>query len=227
MRCIWCHNPESWDSSPASAFLKEKCINCGECNKGRECFAGARVLAAREFTPLGLWKLIEGELPYYKNSGGGITFSGGECMLQVDFLEAICKICRQNGVHTAVDTAGHVPYEWLIRVSPDLFLYDIKADNKKTHKELTGVDGVLIWENLRRLVADGHNVQVRVPCVPGANWNELPGIARRLRELGVTNTELMPYHKLGESKAASRGYKLHMFDVPRQQDMSDAMKLFN
>jgi pyruvate formate lyase activating enzyme len=146
-------------------------------------------------------------------------------MLQPDFLAETVNICREEEVHTAVDTAGHVPYEWLVRVNPDLFLYDIKAVSPDKHMSLTGADGILIWENLRRLLADGYNVKVRVPCVPGANWDELPAIGERLREWGVADIEALPYHRLGEGKAAWYGQKLRVFDSPSEVEMEEAIKL--
>ena len=224
LKCIWCHNPESWDADPPPAFIKEKCISCGRCASGGECFTGALVPTTRDFTPQGLWELIKDEQPYFKNSGGGITFSGGECALQPDFLKEMVNICRQNTVHTAVDTAGHVPYEWLVRINPDLFLYDIKACSPEKYKEISGVDGVLIWDNLRKLISDGYNVHVRVPCIPGANWDELPEIADRLHKSGITGIELLPYHKLGEGKAAA--HKQRVFDAPSEEDMNQAKKIF-
>ena len=226
LSCEWCHNPESQavDEAP-EIFIAEKCIGCKVCEG--ECFAGARTKTVREFTISELWKLLETDLPYIKNSSGGITFSGGECMLQVDFLEEIVKLCRSNKIHTAVDTAGHVPFEWLKQVNPDMFLYDIKASTPQKHLELTGVDGVLIWENLRKLIQKNYQVQVRIPCVPGANWDEMPDIAARLKEIGVKDVELLAYHRLGEGKAAWLGKEAKIFNTPNEKEMNSLWKLFD
>jgi len=246
LRCLWCHNPESWEDNPPIAFLKEKCIACGACinicaahsniigeidrslckSCGRcsdVCCSGALSHQCREFTPQELWKILAVDKAYFQNGAGGITFSGGEAMLQVDFLAEMVKICREEGVHTAVDTAGHVPYEWLKKVNPDLFLYDIKAVEK--YKFLTGVDGILILENLRRLIEDGYKVQVRVPCVPGANWDELAVIGERLHLLGIMDIEALPYHKLGEGKARWYGVDATQFEQPSDEEMLEANKL--
>ena len=228
LSCAWCHNPESQMSDAPEAFVKEKCIACGACATGGECYAQARTKTCREFTPAGLWKLLETDMPYLKNSGGGITFSGGECMLQAEFLEEIIKICRENGLHTAVDTAGHVPYEWLIQVCPDMFLYDIKALSPEVHKKLTGVDGILVWENLGKLIADDQRVQVRIPCVPGANWDELPQIFEKLQKIGVVDIELLAYHRLGEGKGALYNLKeAENFNSPSKKEMDELWNLLN
>jgi pyruvate formate lyase activating enzyme len=215
-RCAWCHNPESWELDPAPAFLAEKCIGCGRCDD--LCPAGAIISPCRTFTPQELWAFLAVDAPYFE-SGGGITFSGGEALLQADFLKEIISICRENGIHTAVDTAGHVPYENFTKANPDLFLYDIKAVSAQAHLELTGVDGILIWENLARLLAEGREVCVRVPCVPGANFGELPAIGEKLRSLGVKKIEALPYHRLGEGKAAMYGLKQRTFDVPDEAEI--------
>jgi len=194
-----------------------KCCCCRRCTGS--CYAGAIICSCRTLTPDELWTLLAIEKPYFENSNGGITFSGGECLLQPEFLTEIVKICRENGVHTAVDTAGHVPYQYLKQADPDLFLYDLKASSPEMHMALTGVDGLLIWENLTLLLRDGYNVTVRVPCVPGANWDELPLIASRLAELGVKNIELLPYHGLGEGKSALYGYDLHEYNTPSEEEM--------
>ena len=227
LHCLWCHNPESQIVCDApEAFLPEKCIGCEACKSGGECYAGARVKNSRDFTPEQLWQLLAVDLPYLLNSGGGITFSGGESMLQMDFLAEMVRLCRKNGVHTAVDTAGHVPYDWLVKVNPDLFLYDIKALSPNIHLELTGVDGILIWENLSRLVKENYRVQVRIPCVPGANWEEMPVIAARLKEIGVKDVELLAYHRLGEGKAAWFGKEAKIFSTPKDEEMDMLWKLF-
>ena len=169
LRCAWCHNPESWQRKPQLQFLAEKCIGCGGCFSAcpqgvhvlqngvhlidREkcigcgkcadsCFAGALVITGREMTVDQVMSRIQDDALYFQNSGGGVTFSGGECMIQLDFLEELLQRCKQLGIHTAVDTAGHFPFDRYERILPytDLFLYDIKAFSTETHRELTGVD---------------------------------------------------------------------------------------
>ena len=215
---------------PEVGFIEEKCIRCGNCAEVRDpsrCYTGALVEVARTFTPQELWALLKADQPYYQNSKGGVTFSGGECLLHVDFLEEIIAICRENGVHTAVDTAGHVPYKWLRQANPDLFLYDIKAIDPVLHKRLTGVNGELIWENLGRLLQDGCQVQVRIPCVPGANWEEIPEMITRLRALGITNPDLLAYHSLGADKSKWYGKEFVSFTQPTKEEMGELKKLLS
>lgn len=226
---------------PPVSFIKESCIGCGACANvcnprvtdstactgcGRcaeICFAGALARPCRELGVDALFTLIATDKPYFDNGGGGVTFSGGECMLQPDFLSAMVEKCKANGIHTAIDTAGHVPYEWLARANPDLFLYDIKAASPDTHKALTGVDGLLIWENLARLVEAPFPVHVRIPCIPGANWEEIPAIIKRLKKLGVTKIEPLPYHRLGEGKAAWFNQEARVYEVPSESEMQKIM----
>lgn len=230
MRCLWCHNPESQAIDPPEAFIVEKCIGCKNCEaqKTKPCYAGARVTTMQQFSVKGLWDLLKTEFPYW-GKGGGLTFSGGECMLQADFLAAIIKLCRQHKVHTAVDTAGNVAYKQLQMINPHMFLYDIKANSPEDYKKLTGVDGVLVWQNLERLIKDGFTVQVRVPCVPGGNWEQLESLSARLKSIGVTNVDLLPYHQLGEGKAQRFGLRqpAQNFTVPSEKGMDDLWKMFN
>jgi pyruvate formate lyase activating enzyme len=229
MRCLWCHNPEALVSKSQVGFIQEKCIKCGNCAHERNphlCYAGALIQSTRTMTVTELWNLIEKDAPYFQNSGGGVTFSGGECMLQVDFMEEIVALCRKHGVHTAVDTAGHVPYEWLTRVNPDLFLYDIKGIPSEKHSTLTGVDGQLIWDNLELLLKDGFEVKVRIPCIPEGNWEELPLIADKLLPLGVKDVELLEYHSLGEEKSGWYGDEVKRFPQPTKEEMRQVKSLF-
>ena len=168
LNCVWCHNPESKSSDAQMMFYKDKCTGCGKCadicpNKLEKCdFCGkctmlcpsdARQICGKEITSDALIKELVKDKMFYETSDGGVTFSGGECMLQIDFLEEILKKCKENGLHTAVDTAGNVPYEYFERILPytDLFLYDVKCIDEALHKEGTGVSNKRILENLKKL----------------------------------------------------------------------------
>jgi pyruvate formate lyase activating enzyme len=169
---------------------------------------------------------------YYKKSGGGVTFSGGECMLQIDFLEEILKKCRAAGIHTAVDTAGHVPFRFFERILPytDLFLYDFKCFDGDRHKEYTGVDNALILENLARLLELGHPLWVRIPVIPEVNGRveEMERIRAFLTSHGrPENVELLPYHAMGEYKYAAIGREVRVFTAPSDEEMTALRQVFD
>lgn len=228
LRCLWCHNPESIPMNPEIGFISEKCIQCGNCQIEKNpdtCYAGALVRSCQKITSSQLWELLKKDLPYYQFTQGGITFSGGECLLQWEFVAEMIAICRENGVHTAVDTAGHVPFEWLEAVDADLYLYDIKALDESLHQRLTGVNGKLIWENLAKLVEKKYQVGVRIPCVPGGNWEDIPAIIEKLKSLGIHDITLLPYHVIGADKSSWYGQEPVLFSVPTDEEMNTLKEL--
>ena len=255
LRCIWCHNPESWKIGSTLRFNMEKCIGCGNCFPicpvqahtikddvhfpdrqkctacglcADHCYAGALEITGKEVSAESVANTILNDKTYFANSGGGVTFSGGDCMLQMDFLTELLKRCKENNIHTAVDTSGDFPYEDFQQLLPytDLFLYDIKASDPVVHKKLTGVDGIRIWQNLTYLSKDKAGLIVRVPCIKGANWEELPFIAERMQELALPAVELLPYHRLGEGKFSMLGQKTRSFEVPSNTEMKEIAALF-
>lgn len=254
LRCAWCHNPESLSTSPTLEFNQELCIGCGRCaqvcpnsvhrpgqpaaNRGacmgcglcaRECFAGALMLAGTDMDETQAMEEIMTDMPYFQQSGGGVTFSGGECMLQIDFLEAVCRRCREADIRIAVDTAGCVPwanFERILSFSP-LFLYDIKSMDPQVHRRLTGADNGVILENLIKLLNAGARVWVRVPCVPGGNEGEMSAIAGWLAGKPVERVELLPYHRLGGGKRKLLGLDDgRAFPVPSDEEMDQWLSVF-
>jgi pyruvate formate lyase activating enzyme len=142
--------------------------------------------------------------PFYINSGGGVTVGGGEPLAQADFAAAILKKCKEKGLHTAVETAGHVPWPQIERVLPytDIFLYDVKHMDPKKHCVNIGADNRLILTNLRRLIERKKHVVVCVPVIPGFNdaATEIGAIAHYVARLGIEKINLLPYHRFGEGK---------------------------
>jgi pyruvate formate lyase activating enzyme len=209
-------------------LYENKCVGCGKCKivcpNGLTscglcgkcvlyCPHDAREICGREYDVDEVMKEILKDKSFYEASGGGVTFSGGECMLQIDFLEEILRRCKLNGIHTAVDTAGNVPYRYFERILPytDFFLYDIKCIDNVKHKYYTGVENILILENLQRLLEEERDVLIRVPVIPNVNdsADEMECIKRFL-DCAKTpvKVELLPYHKLGEHKYAAIGRKV-------------------
>lgn len=232
LRCWWCHNPEGQVRHPEIAFresrcircgdcfalcaqgavdkiddryviAEEKCIQCGECVE--VCYAEAREIAGKEMTVAEVMKEVEKDRVFYDESGGGVTFSGGEPLMQHDYLLALLQVSRALGIHTAVETTGYTTPEILKRVSnwTDLFLYDIKVIDDQRHRDFTGVSNERILDNLKRLSSWGANVIVRVPVVPGVSDSEEN--ARSLATFLTQSTmikevHLLPFHMGGREK---------------------------
>ena len=215
--CYWCHNPESKSAEREKAFFKEKCISCGACRKICEndgkcctvcgkcvktCPTGAVKIYGKEYTPDELFEIIKRDAPYFDATGGGVTLSGGECMLYPDFVTEIAKRCHTCQISVAVDTAGAVPFSSFEKVLPyvNLFLYDIKCTDPELHKKGTGRDNSLILENLNKLLKASVRAKIRVPLIPGFNdGDELEKIKSFCENRGLPY-ELLPYHDYGENK---------------------------
>ena len=260
LRCLWCHNPESVQKRPEVQFFPEKCLACGSCSAvcphdaqlqqdnqrvyqrelcqvcGKcidECFSDALVLSGEERGVEDILAEIRKDEEYFRSSGGGVTFSGGEPLLQPDFMHEILTECRKLGLHCAVDTAGNVAWQTFARIAPltDLFLYDVKAFHAPIHRAATGVGNRLILENLKRLAGLGKPIWVRIPVIPGINDepDEILEIARFLQPLkAVEWVELLPFHSLGAEKYASLGreYTAQGISVPHIADLNPLLELF-
>ena len=212
LRCVWCHNPEGIAFEKQMAFYKHKCIGCGECQRedfsAEDCLGEARTLYGREVTVDELLAVLLEDRAFYENSGGGVTLSGGECLMQADFCAELLKKLKESGIHTAVDTCGYVQREALDAVIPytDVFLYDLKAYGEAVHKKCTGRENGRILENLRYLDGIGKSTEIRIPFVPGFNDGEIEGIAGFLAQLKhVLRVRVLPYHNYAGSKYVSLG----------------------
>lgn len=246
LKCLWCHNPESQSAEVQMLFYRNKCIECGECrnvcpNSPEDCVLcgecvkycprGARKVCGRIWSLDEVMKEIRQDEMFYQASGGGVTFSGGECMLQIDFLLTLLKQCRKEGIHTAVDTAGNVPWEYFEKIMPytDMFLYDIKCFSEELHRSGTGVSNKRILENLQRL-SEYHDgkIMIRIPVIPGFNMDteEMKKTAGFLENIRCSKIELLPYHRLGENKYAAVSKKLKQFLVPTKEEMKKIEAIF-
>ena len=214
--CFWCHNPEGKNTSAQIAYFKEKCIGCGECQKECTrtedecvlcakcvslCPVGAKKIYGKEYSAKELFDIICKDKIYYNATNGGVTFSGGECMLYPDFILQLAKMCKSDGISVAVDTAGAVPYQSFEKVLPyvDLFLYDVKAIDPILHRSGTGTDNRVILDNLEKLIKAGANVIIRTPVIPDYNEKEIADIQKYCNEKNL-KLELLHYHNLGDSK---------------------------
>ena len=247
LRCQWCHNPEGCALQPQLLFYKNRCVGCGRCKQvcpysleecdlcgkcEKACLSGARKICGREYTVEELVEEIVKDKLFYEVSGGGVTCSGGECMLYPEFLTELLKACKNEGVQTAVDTAGNVPYESFLKVLPytDILLYDIKCFSEDLHRLGTGVSNALILDNLTKLSKSFKGkIIVRIPVVGGYNDDEreMQTIADFLKTLAIQKVELLPYHTLGEHKYEALGIKHTAFTVPTEQKMKEFEKLFS
>ncbi|MBS1248733.1 MAG: Choline trimethylamine-lyase activating enzyme [Chloroflexi bacterium] len=251
LSCAWCHNPESQKSTPELIFRAERCLGCGACvdacpeeaitmAEGRSvtawarcthcgecaqvCYPGAREMACQEMTVEEVLEIVERDRPFYEESGGGVTFSGGEPLAHPDFLEAALVACREAGLHTALDTSGHAPWEVIDRIRPhvDLFLYDVKLLDDAQHQNDTGVSNRLLLANLQKLAELGHNIHVRTPLVPGINVTpaQIQALGKFVAQLpGVSRLDVLPYHEMAAEKyrRLGRDYPLHGLQSPDEE----------
>lgn len=216
LNCFWCHNPEGKKAEKQMAFFEEKCISCGVCKEvckttgacttcgvcAEYCPAQAKKCFGKEYTKGELLEVICSDKDYYLASGGGVTFSGGECMLYPDFLADITKACKERGITVAIDTAGAVPYTHFEEILPytDIFLYDIKALDTKLHRKGTGVGNEKILENLEKLRMTGKQIEIRIPEIPEFNLgHEVQKIKAYCKERNLPY-EVLTYHEMGEAK---------------------------
>lgn len=244
LKCAWCHNPESQSSETQLLFYKDRCTGCGKCAEVcphglRECtFCGkcelycpvsARKVCGRRSSTEEVIKEVEKDISFYEFSGGGVTFSGGECMLQIDFLQELLQKCKAKGIHTAVDTAGNVSWKNFEKILPftDLFLYDLKCYSEELHKKGTEVSNQLILENLKHLSGQSEII-IRIPIIPGFNTDiaELKRMADFLKTLELRDVELLPYHRMGQNKYNALGRKCPVFSEPSSDEMEKYKAIF-
>lgn len=245
LKCAWCHNPESQDFKPQMMFYRDKCKGCGKCREICQsenctlcgkctfyCPVDARRVCGKEYTVDEVFAEIIKDKAYYDNSGGGVTFSGGECMLQIDFLTEILKKCKENDIHTAVDTAGYIPFEHFQKILPytDLFLYDIKIFDSEKHKKYVGVGNELILENLKRLFREKAKIIIRIPVIADINDSieEMQQIKEFIKLSGdPQKIELLPYHAMGEGKHSAIGKESQSFKAPDTEKLKNLREIFD
>jgi pyruvate formate lyase activating enzyme len=247
LRCWWCHSPESQSALPELMYRPERCIRCFKCVEQCQlgavsragdvpvvdqdlcrwcgscadvCPSGARVRTGQLMTAADLVGAVERDTLFYDESGGGVTFSGGEPFVQPEFLLEALEGCRRKRLHTAVDTCGMADRDMLMQAVGlvDLFLFDIKLMDDERHRQFTGVSNGRILDNLRALVEARARVWIRMPLVPGVNDDpaDLRQVGQFLARLGLSRVDVLPYHRAGTAKypALGREYRLPETEVP-------------
>jgi pyruvate formate lyase activating enzyme len=258
LACWWCHNPENWQHLPSEIYRAERCIGCGQCiaacpsgalsagakgvvtdpdrceHCGRcvdACPAGARERTSWRVGAADLVRSISRDAPFYDQSGGGVTFSGGEPLAQSDFLLAALQQCSKLEIHRAVETSGYAEPGTMLAVArrTDLFLYDLKLVDPQKHRIHTGVDNARILSNLRALSESGADIIIRIPLIPGVNDDTesiaLAGefITRLPCEHGV---EVLPFHRAASVKYAKLGlsYRAENLTPPPPERVAEAAR---
>jgi len=209
---------------------REKCTLCGACVQA--CYAEAREIVGREMTVAQVMAEIERDIAFYDESDGGATFSGGEPLMQRDFLLALLRACKEKEIHTAVDTCGFATWEAFdsIREHVDLFLYDLKLMDEARHLKFTGVSNESILWDLRALSKRGHNIDLCVPIIPGINDDD-----ENIRRTGafaaalprLNRVDILPYHHAAAEKynRLNKVYVLPEICPPSDERMAEVAQI--
>ncbi len=245
LSCWWCHNPEGISREPHLALRPGRCTRCGCCVEAcpndaivlsgdgaatdpalcRMCFecaavcpSGAREVVGRTATVDEVMAEIVKDVPFYDESGGGVTFSGGEPLFQPDFLLELLRACGRRDIHRLVETSGYAHPDVLRRIAAetDIFFYDLKHMDSAVHRQYTGAGNELILENLRSLAEDGAGVCVRLPLIPGVNdgRDHIEAVGAFLKSLRrVPRVDLLPYHDVMNSKYRRFGWTCRMGEI--------------
>lgn len=249
LSCLWCHNPESRMPHAEFVRMENRCMACGLCSEEELAGRGTRVLndtdvescptgalqkAGYEMEPAALVKHLLRDRIFFDESGGGVTFSGGEPLLQMPFLTETLDLLRAERVHTALDTCGYAPWNDLKEAAQrsSLVLYDLKLMDEDRHRAATGQSNKIILDNLKALSGMHSEIRVRVPVIPGINDDDsnMEAAARFLSSLaGVRQVDLLPYHRIGEPKFARMGmtYTLAGLQAPTQQRLESLAAIFS
>ena len=186
------------------------------------CLSEARAISGKLMTVDEVLEVVKKDSLFYRNSGGGVTASGGEATAQADFLTELFRRCRESGIHTTLDTCGYAQWESLQKVLEytDLVLFDVKHLNSIRHIELTGVDNELILQNLRNVVQRGIPMRVRMPLIPGCNDSKenIEAVGKFITNLGIKEIDILPYHQLGSSKYTRLGMTYELAEAKSYQE---------
>lgn len=242
LKCFWCHNPEAVEKEKTIAFHAHKCIGCNECLKvcpcaadgklaffgggcikcgkcGEVCFAEAIEVIGREVTVDYIVQKLMHDKSAFLESGGGVTFSGGEPLKQADFVAEVMKACKEHGIHTAIESAMYLPFDEVEKILPycDYFICDLKSANSQKHKQATGIKNEIIIENLKKLAATGKLKEICTPVIPGFNdtKEDIAEIFAIVKSFGGDiKYTLLPFHNICKGKYQSQGKAFGAENLP-------------
>lgn len=260
LKCQWCHNPELIRFGPDLLRSENRCIGCGRCiaacpqkaltvedgcfhiqrdicNYCMDCVnvcpTKAMRSAAKEMTVAEVMAEVEKDIPYYNESGGGLTISGGELLSQADFAQALLNAAKAKGISVALDTSGYGDKNKLFAMAKacDFILYDIKTSLPCLHKELTGVDSQLIQDNLEQLAGCPdivNKILIRMPLISGVNdsLEDISLTKERMLQLGLREVTLLPYHDLGLAKSRGLDLEMRRFAAPEKKYLHQLANVF-
>ncbi|MEE8618548.1 MAG: glycyl-radical enzyme activating protein [Dehalococcoidales bacterium] len=257
LRCIWCDNPESQEQLPQLLYFESLCTKCYRCvevcpsgatkispdgsieiDHGlcqacglcvKACLSEVRVISGKTMTVDEVVEVVRKDELFYRNSGGGVTASGGEPTYQPDFLKQLFRQCQSYGIHTTLDTCGYVKWEVMAEILDyvDLVYYDLKHMDTVRHGELTGVGNELILDNARRISQGGKPIVMRIPLIPGCNDSEekIKAMAEFVTRIKVVRVDIVPFHQLGSKKYERLGMTYRLGEAkPYQEDEIQTFK---
>ncbi|MHA1736987.1 MAG: glycyl-radical enzyme activating protein [Candidatus Heimdallarchaeota archaeon] len=221
MECLWCHNPES-QKKESEKFIIPHEKSCAQKEE----------IIGREATVSEVMKEVSKDIIFFEESNGGVTFSGGEPLMQPDFLLALLNRSKELNLHTTLDTAGCATLDIIKQIAPkiDLFLYDIKLISDDKHKEYTGSSNEQILKNLEYLSKNNHKIIIRIPIIPTVNDSkeEIEKIIKYIKKLQIIKAELLPFHKIGDEKYRKLNKINRMLDIqpPTKEVLDRIVKQF-
>lgn len=239
LHCDWCHNPETISRVPQTVFYKNLCKNCGTCQnaefRSREnvCLTGALKKCGYNITPSEAAKILLEDKPFYDSSGGGVTFSGGEPLLQPEFIKETSKLLKKHDVNIIIDTALNVDYSVLEKLNPfvDYYFSDLKGIDANECYKNTGAELDLVISNLKRLIIDEKEIVIRIPVIPG--YSDSPDYMSKasqiVKEVGAKYVTLIPFHNLGSAKYISfdKTYEYNNTKSPTKEQLSTLISFFD